>query len=789
MIKKLPLFLLLIMVLITAPSVSAKTVKIGVLADFLSEDFQPLIGQLKHEVSAVAGNNVHIEFDSSQLLVNNFDLATAREQYAQLLRDKTDIILAFGPTNSEVISAQKVHRKPTILFGAINSDVIEIDTAKKTSGVRNFNYILAPWSYRKDLNDFQSIYPFKKVAVVGAAVPWDTRQTRSKLAEFFDELSVDHKIIKYHSIEQFIAELEDVDAVYLAEGFGIPPAEIKKIATILIEKKLPSFTSSRVQDVSDGWLATNQTDSNFERLFRRIALTVESVIEQKNLADQPVYLDLADTITLNYNTAEKIDLPIRFSQIATINLVGSFDEVVADRTYTVLEAVEVALEENLSLKTSNLDVALAAENLAAAKTAYRPDLSVSGRGLYLDPDLARLSGGSNPEKTLSGAVTLSQTLYSEDGSANISGQRSLLNAQREIYNTAVLDTIWSTTQASFRLLRQKNTLKSQAENLEITRRNLRVAQQNHDAGQAGKADIFRFRSELASNMQNVIDAVNSFQQAQHSLNAILNNPIDFRVSIDDVQLEGGPFEPEGFGYQELSKTLDDPAEQKIFEQFMIQEGLAASPEVAALAHNLAAVERDAAQYGWRRFIPTVSATAQYNHVFDRSGVGVPDPNLALDSDYNVGIVFSIPLFNQNADNVNLRRAKRQREQLQLQIESQRQLIETRIRDSVLEVSGRIANIELSKVSEQAALQSLKLVEASYASGAATITDLIDSQNNYLQTQLTSSNALYNFIDSVLAVERAVGIFLFIGNPLINAENFGDKYQKYRLQQASKETLK
>jgi outer membrane protein TolC len=461
--------------------------------------------------------------------------------------------------------------------------------------------------------------------------------------------------------------------------------------------------------------------------------------------------------------------------------VGSFDEFVSDRSYTVIEAVAQAVNNNLALRASQIDVSLAAENLAAAKTNYYPDLTVTGTGLKLDPDLARLSGGANPERTLSGAATLSQTLYSEESNAAIGSQRNLLRAQQQTYHAARLDTILNTTRASFNLLRSKNALQSQSENLEITQRNLRVAQQNYEAGQAGRGDILRFRSEMASNMQGVVDSLNAFQQAQHTLNAILNNPIDTRIEIKEVRLKGGPFEPEGFGYKELSRTLDDPAEQKIFQNFLIQEALEISPELAALQFNLAAVERDMAQYGWRRFIPTVSASAQYNRVFDRSGVGVPDPNLALDSDYNVGVVFSIPIFNRNSDNVALRRTERQKEQLELQIASQKQIIETNIRNAVLDVSGRIANIELSQVSETTALQSLELTEASYASGAATITDLIDSQNNYLQSQLASSNALYNFIDSALAMERAVGVYLFMGNSENNLEDFSQSYLNFKQQ--------
>lgn len=760
-------------------SAAAKTYKIGLLVDYRSPDFKPMFDQLAHEIIAVVGNSATIEFQATEMKVNDFDVDLARKQYLSMLESDTDIILAFGPVNNEVISHLSVHQKPTILFGTVNTDVISIDPNKKVSGVDNFTYVVVPSSYKKDLQDFQSIYPFKRVGVVGAYQPWESEQLRQSLTETFVELGAEYEIIGYQSLSQFAESIGNVDAIYMAEGFGIPYAEIKQMAKLLIEKKLPSFTSTQVLDVENGWLATNQSDAYFERLFRRMAISVEAVINGENLSLRPVYVDTSDTITMNYNTAERIDLPIRFSQIATTNVVGDFEDIVVDQSYTVLEAVEAAIKNNLSLQSNKMDVVLSEENLSSAKTTYYPDLSATVNGRRVDTDLAKISGGNNPERTISTSLNFSQTLYSEDGNAAIGIQKSLLHAQQENYTTSVLDTILNTSQASFNLLRLKNALQSQAENLDITKRNLRIAEQNFEAGQSSKSDIFRFRSEMAKNMQSLIDAANDYEKGQHLLNSLLNNPIEYRIGIRDMQLKNGPFGANEFGYQKLNETLDNPIEQNIFQNFLIVEALKVRPELASLSHRLQSIERDMAQYGWRRFIPTVSATAQYNHIIDRNGVGVPDPNVALNNDYNVGLVFSIPIFNRGSDNVSLRQAIAKREQVLLQIANQKQSVETSIRNSVLDLSGRIANIHLSKVSETAAKQSLELIEVSYATGAVTITDLIDSQNNYLQAQLSSSNAHYNFLDSAVTMERAMGEFLFLDNQSNKSEDFIQRYEEFR----------
>lgn len=754
--------------------------EIGVLADFDNEEFSPVFDQLASEIIAVIGNDASLNISADNIRVNNFDIDLAREHYDEMLSSNIDIILAFGPINNELLMQQKRHSKPTILFGVANTDVIDIDASVQVSGIDNFTYILTSLSYKKGLEDFRKIFPYKRIGIIGGFGPWDIEESRRTLLDqMFAEMDVQYELIEYSSLALFETQIEDVDSVYLAEGFGLRRAEVKALADLLLKKKIPSFTSSRIRDVRDGWLATNSSDSNFGRLFRRIALSVEAVVNGENLSNRPVYVDFSDNLTINYNTAEKLGVPIRISQLATADIVGSYEDFVVDKSYSVIEAVELALQNNLNLQFSAIDIDLAREELASAKTSYYPDLALSGGARYIDPDLARLSGGLNPEQTISGSVALSQTLYSEDGSAAISIQRSQLEAQKENYKVTALDTVLTTSQTSFNLLRLKNALQSQAENLAITKRNLVIANQNFEAGQAGKADIFRFQSEMATNTQTLIDALNAYKQGQYELNVILNLPVDTRIAIKEAKLKNSPFEPEAFGYQQLSETLEDPSDSIILESYLVRQAFILAPELAALDHDLDSIERDMAQYGWRRFIPTVSATAEYNHIFDRSGVGVPEPSLALDSDYSVGLVFSIPLFNQANDNVNLRTAKKRREQIILQITSQQQLIEKRVRDAVLDLSGKIVNIELSSEAETAAEQGLKLIEASYANGAVTITELIDSQNNYLQSQLASSNAVYNFLDSAVSMERAVGKYMFRDESSIDNENFIRGFKEYR----------
>ena len=130
---------------------------------------------------------------------------------------------------------------------------------------------------------------------------------------------------------------------------------------------------------------------------------------------------------------------------------------------------------------------------------------------------------------------------------------------------------------------------------------------------------------------------------------------------------------------------------------------------------------------------------QYNRTFNRNGAGSTAPQgfALIDDNYNVGVNLSIPIFNQNTNNINRQTALIQKDQLNINKENTELAIDANIRSSVLNLINQISNIELSKVSEETAKESLDLTQTAYSSGSVTVIQLIDAQNNYLNTQIAA----------------------------------------------------
>ena len=774
--KKIGL-LVLSLVCLLGYSQTTKTVNIGVLADKSTPETRPLLEKLKNEVKAVVGQNATVVF--KEVLDNDFTIEKAKANYQQLLNSDSDIILAFGVINNLIIDKEEQYPKPVILFGSANSDFYEFPENQKTSGINNITYLIAPFSYTADLDTFKTLYNYKKVGIIIDDFVPGVLPVKALFDGYFAKNEATYKLIALPKEGKVTGDLNDIDAVYLAGGFYLSDQNFEELIRDINSKKLPSFSAFSREDVERGILAANQPSTNIDQFFRRIALNVEAIINGTNPSELPMYLDYKKELSINSGTARQIGFPLRYSMLANADFVGDTD-VLVGTSYSILDIMKGVVEKNLSLNAERKNIDLSSQDVKNAKSNYLPNVTASANGAYLDPDTAEVSNGANPEFSTSGSITLEQVIYSESVGANITINENLQKAQQETYNAAELDALLDATTAYFNALILKTNVEIQNQNLQVTKKNLDLADQNFAAGQSGKSDVLRFRSQLAQNTQSLINAENQKRQALNTINQLMNNPITTEIDIEDAKISEGVFE--NYQYQDFLEILDDPKLRPALIEFLVEEAKKNAPELKNIGFNLEATQRNYRLNDLGRFVPTVALQGQYNLTFSRSGegstvpVGFPD---IPDGSYNVGVNLSLPIFQQNQRNINKQTAKIQEDQLSVQKENIELNIERNVNDILLDMINQIANIEISKISEEAARESLDLTQNAYAQGAVPLIQLIDAQTNYLQSQLARATANYDYLLTSMQLERAIGYF-FLMNTEADNQDFIQRATQYIL---------
>ena len=257
--------------------------------------------------------------------------------------------------------------------------------------------------------------------------------------------------------------------------------------------------------------------------------------------------------------------------------------------------------------------------------------------------------------------------------------------------------------------------------------------------------------------QNIVNSYTQLNQSFNDLNQILNNPIGLKIDVLNEDFKN-PDDKNNFKFFNM---LDDPFLRDKFTRIVEKKAIENAHELKSLQHNISASKRTALLYQRSKFLPTVGLQGQYNHTFSRDGEGTTYPTGftgAPNGYYNIGVQVSLPIFQKNQRNINRQKSFIQRDQLNIQRDDAIVSIKRNINDIILSIVSQFSNIELSKVSTEAAKESLELMQVSYSNGAIGITSLIDSQQAYFQAQQQQTNADYNFQLSILQLERIMSYF-------------------------------
>lgn len=123
----------------------------------------------------------------------------------------------------------------------------------------------------------------------------------------------------------------------------------------------------------------------------------------------------------------------------------------------------------------------------------------------------------------------------------------------------------------------------------------------------------------------------------------------------------------------------------------------------------------------------------------------------------------------------------QEQQLEIQKESVELALERNVHDIVHSLTSQISNIQISKISTEAAKESLELIQISYSNGAVSITSLIDAQQAYIQALQRQTNATYNYLINILQMERVIGYFFMLHSKEENHQ-FQQRFTQYGMKQ-------
>lgn len=729
------------------------------------ERFMELASFLIKETKELTRREFDVRFPDELQQNGGWDLQTLSQVIDRLLADpNVHAIVALGPLGAADVCGREPLSKPVLAPFAI--DIVSLglpsitdDKGLVSSGVPNLNYLVSPGSVPRDVEMFREIAGFQRLHILADSLLLQALPQLEDLARgYADDLGVEMVLVPAgDTATSAIAAIPaDAEAVYVAPMYRLSEAEFDRMVGALNERRLPTFSLQGRDEVERGVLAGARPATNFERMARRLALNLRRNFDGEDVGDLSVVLEGQERLTINAATMRLIGHPIPWRTVIEAEVIH--ETVVGGRALTLDQSVREAIAANLGLRARRQDVIAGAEEIDQARSVYKPFIDISASGILVDADRAAASFGSLSERTASSSLGLTQLIYSDAALANISVSRDLQTSREHDWDALRLDIALDTAVAFLDVLRAENQEAATRENLRLTEENLQRARNREAIGFSGLADVYRWEAELARARIVTIQAVHFTRAARLRLNQLMNRPQREPYMAAPPELEDSSLIS---GVGRLRPYIDNVMAENVFTEFLVQEGLANSLELAALDSSILAQERTSVGLRRSYWAPDISFFTDYERTLGRGGAGsarvsaIPGFDLPDDDSWSVGLFATLPIYTGGERGSLFRQSNDSLTGLRLDRATLAESIELNVRVNMTRVGSSFPSITLSREAAAASQRNLELVTDSYSRGVVSIIDLLDAQNSAVTADLDAANSEFNFLIDLMTLQRSV----------------------------------
>ncbi len=322
---------------------------------------------------------------------------------------------------------------------------------------------------------------------------------------------------------------------------------------------------------------------------------------------------------------------------------GGIKSNAQEKKWTLEECITYALENNISIKQSELDLKISDVEKLEAIGNFLP--SLAGSGSYVVNTGANINPVTNQfenETFRSASVNINSGINIYNGLANWKTlQRAKINKISNTYRLSKMqdDIMLSIANSFLQILFNKEQLKVLKNQNKITKENLARTKELIEAGTLPAGDIFDLQATDASQEQQIITAENTLLISKLGLaqTLLLKDYANFDVAYDNMDIPATTI---------LSETPDAIA----------AKAKDVVKEVKIAAANLEVAKKDV-QIARSAYQPTLSGFLGYNTRFVQSNPQPLITQLYTFDGTNLGLQINVPLLNGFATRGRVQRSK------------------------------------------------------------------------------------------------------------------------------------
>nr|WP_315141476.1 TolC family protein [uncultured Flavobacterium sp.] len=427
------------------------------------------------------------------------------------------------------------------------------------------------------------------------------------------------------------------------------------------------------------------------------------------------------------------------------------------KTWTLEECVKYAIENNISIKNTELDIKTAEINKKGAVGNFIPSLNANTShswniGLNQDITTGLLRNQTTQFTSVGGTLGVdiykglqNQNTLRRANLAIVASKYQLLKMQEDI--------ALNVANAFLQILFNKENLKVQNEQLAISEKQLARSEELVKAGSIPRGDVLDIKANVATNKQNVITAENALLISKLSLAQLLQlkDFYDFDV-VDNESIK------------DENNILAQPATA------IYDKAKESRTELKIAKTNLEVAQKDL-DIAKGAFQPTLQGFYNYNTRIayaDRIGLdqnGNPVSQAALpfwdqfrdNKGQAFGAQLSIPIFNGWSVKNNVERNKVNLEKSKIALEQQELDLQRNVYTAFTDAKGALKTHESAIVALESRQEAFNYAKERYAVGMMNSFDFNQAQTLLTNAQSEVIRTKYDYIFKIKILEFYFGI--------------------------------
>ena len=407
---------------------------------------------------------------------------------------------------------------------------------------------------------------------------------------------------------------------------------------------------------------------------------------------------------------------------------------------TFLEAIQEALGANQALAAARQTLEAQHKQIGVARASMLPRLTGGGTGTISSGATFSASAGIIPERTTQAAGLFQQTLYNQASIDTLGAQKHLYESQQNDYENTRAQTIAGAGQDYVGVLLAEALLAVQEQNVGLTTESLEITKSQEEAGAVLFRDVLRWQSQLYADQQGVVTQKSSVLASRFTLNQVRNRPAEEVCLLEDLTVEKDGFV---FSSPVVFESVSDDAKAAVMRDYLVELGIERSPQIQSLDARIRSQERST-KSARRWLIPSLDASLAGAVFLKTGGQGAGDAQEERstgDTFWQAQAVLNWNILDGGAFISTMNLQKAQLYSLKSQRTDAATALEETIRGAAAVAIASFENINLSQLQNETAARNYELVNEAYLEGDATFLELLDSQQQLLNAEKASKQAL------------------------------------------------